>query len=148
MHQEARTRARSSDQRMRRRPRTSPACGSKLAKVATHGFIGDLLVRKGIVDAAQLARAAAAQSAKRITLGRAIADLGLAEESEVASIIASALHLEYLDGDPPPIGPAVLALLPETLCRTHRAVPLSVSGNQLRLAVADPLNYPVFQDVE
>ena len=54
-----------------------------------HGFVGDLLIRAGVVDAAGLARALEVQSAQPSTLGRALAGLGLADESVVATTIAA-----------------------------------------------------------
>ena len=66
--------------------------------MSSHGFVGDLLIRAGVVDAAGLARGLEAQSQQGTTLGRALAGLGLAKESAVAATLASALHLEFLDG--------------------------------------------------
>src|SRR5687767_162781 len=111
------------------------------------GFTGDLLIRKGVADANGVARAIAAQSAHPMTLGRALSKLGLADESLVAATIALALHLEHLDGDPPFIGADVLALIPEDVRRKRGVVPLSFDGKVLRVAVADPMDESVLQDV-
>jgi type IV pilus assembly protein PilB len=116
--------------------------------MSTHGFVGDLLIRAGVTDASGLAQALEVQSRNPVTLGRALASLGLAEESLVASTIASALSLEYLGGDPPVVLDEVAALLPAEFCRKHRALPLTLKGNVLRLALTDPLNYSILQDVE
>jgi type II secretory ATPase GspE/PulE/Tfp pilus assembly ATPase PilB-like protein/ActR/RegA family two-component response regulator len=114
--------------------------------MTTYGFVGDLLIRVGVVDASGLARALEVRSQHGNNLGRALAHLGLADESLVASIIASALSLEYL-GEPPAVGQDVAALVPAEYCRKHRAVPIGVQGNLLRLALTDPLNDSVLQDV-
>src|SRR6266850_2427256 len=96
--------------------------------MSTHGLVGDLLINAGVVNAAGLARALAAQSADRSTLGRALAGLGLAEESVVAATIASGLHLEYLEGEPPDVEDTVTTLLTEEFCRTHRSARDGASG--------------------
>src|SRR5688572_28500689 len=106
---------------------------------STNGFVGDLLIRTGLVDASGMSRALEVQSEQTVSLGRALADLGLADESVVASTIASALSLEYL-GAAPAVGEDVAALVTAEFCRKHRAVPLSVQGRLLRLAITDPLN--------
>jgi type II secretory ATPase GspE/PulE/Tfp pilus assembly ATPase PilB-like protein/CheY-like chemotaxis protein len=116
--------------------------------MSSHGFVGDLLIRAGVVDAAGLALGIEAQSRQATTLGRALASLGLAEESAVAAAIASALHLEYLDGEPPEIGEAVAALLPIAFCQKRGAAPLGFDGNVLRVAVTNPMDYSVLQDAE
>ena len=58
------------------------------------------------------------------------------------------MHLEYLDGDPPDVGAAVAALLPAAFCQKRGVAPLGVTGNVLRIAVTDPMDYSVLQDAE
>ena len=116
--------------------------------MSSSGFVGDLLIRAGIVDAKGLARGLEAQSRRPVTLGRAFADLGLAEESAVASAVAAALHLEYLDGALPDVNHAVAALLPIAFCHKRGAAPLGFDGTTLRVAVTDPIDYSVLQDVQ
>src|ERR1700716_3562269 len=70
----------------------------RLSPMTSYGFVGDLLLRNGVVDAAGLTRAMATQAEDKATLGRALNNLSLADESVVAFTIAAALHLEYLDG--------------------------------------------------
>jgi hypothetical protein len=84
--------------------------------MSTHGLVGDLLIRAGVVDAPGLARGLENQSEHATTLGRALADLALADESVVASTIASGLHLEYLAGEPPAVRDDVVALLSAEFC--------------------------------
>src|SRR5205807_9740453 len=81
------------------------------------------------------------------TLGRALESLGLAEESAVAAAIASALHLEYLDREPPDVPDDVVALLPPEFCRQRKVAPLGLDGTRLRIAVADPLDDGVLQAI-
>ncbi len=116
--------------------------------MSAHGFVGDLLIRAGVVDAAGLARGLEAQSTHASTLGRALAGLGLADESLVSTTIASALHLEYLGGEPPDVAEAVAAMLPVAFCRKRGAAPLAFDGKRLRLAVTNPMDDSVLRDVE
>src|SRR5689334_10400981 len=116
--------------------------------MSSHGFVGDVLIRAGVVDAAGLARGLEAQTKQSTTLGRALADLGLADENAVASAMASALHLEHLDGEPPQVEDSVAALLPVAFCQKRGIVPLSLNGNTLRIAVTNPADYSVLQDVD
>jgi type IV pilus assembly protein PilB len=114
--------------------------------MTTHGFIGQLLIRAGVIDAAGLARALDARP-NPDTLGHTLAALGLADESVVSATIASALHLEYLEGELPEIDNDIVALVPADFCRKRRVVPLGYQGNFLRLAVTDPMDESVVQDV-
>ncbi len=110
------------------------------------GFVGELLIREGVCDAAAVARALEVQSKERVTIGRALASLGHAEESVVAAAIAKALHLEYLEGALPDVGPDVAALMPAEWKK--RGAPLSVDGKRLRVATANPLDDSVLRDIE
>ena len=119
--------------------------------MSSSGFVGDLLIRKGLVDAAGLARAVAAQAAQPCTLGRALARLGLADESVVAIETASALHLAYLeydDNQPPQVDDRTAATLPAEFCRKRGVLPLATEGNVLKVAVIDPLDDSALQDVK
>jgi type IV pilus assembly protein PilB len=114
----------------------------------TFGFVGNVLLRAGIVDADGLARALETQEQPGTTLGRTLANLGLADEAVVASTVAAALRLEHLDGAIPEIDSATAALVPADVCRRLRIVPLALSGDVLRLAVINPLDYSIVQDVQ
>src|SRR5437764_1954162 len=116
-----------------------------------HGFIGDLLIRKGLVDAAGMARAIEARAAQPSTVGRALARLGLAEEAAVAVTIASALHLAFLDftdDTAPEVTVNSSAVLPAEFCRKRGVLPLALQGNLLQLAMIDPLDDSALQDVQ
>jgi hypothetical protein len=88
-----------------------------------HGFVGDLLIRQGIVDQSALTRALEAQAKQANTLGRALADLGVTDEKVVASALASALRVEFLDGEVPEVSQEARGILPADFCRKRRAFP-------------------------
>ena len=115
--------------------------------MSARNFVGDLLVRKGVIDAAALARAVEAQSRRPATLGKTLADLGLSDESTVARLLAEAMHLEFLESNPAVVA-SVAGLLTPEFCRKRGAIPLSLSGSSLRLAVSDPLDLTLVTDVQ
>ena len=101
-------------------------------------IIGELLVRVGLIDASALAQAREVQKKDGTSLAKALEKLRLADGGAVSAAIAESLHLELLCGDVPEILPEVVALLPGDFCHKRVVVPLSVQGNSLRLALADP----------
>ena len=111
------------------------------------GMVGELLIRSGVIDSAGLNLAQESQSKTGDSLGKALADLGLASEDTVSAAIAKGLQLELLSAEIPEIQIEIAALLPAKFCHKHLIVPLSVKGNSLRLAMADPLDYSSIQDV-
>ena len=111
-------------------------------------IIGELLVRAGLIDSSALAQAREVQKKDGTSLARALETLRLADGEAVSAAIAESLHLELLRGDMPEVLPEVVALLAGDFCRKRLIVPLSVEGNSLRLALADPMDYSTIQDME
>ena len=74
-------------------------------------LIADLLMQAGVIDAAGLSRAREVQQKHAISLVKALATLGLADEKAVATAIGEKLHLELLNGDKPEILPDVAGSL-------------------------------------
>src|SRR5579863_10465538 len=110
--------------------------------------IGDLLVQAGLVDTAGLCQAREAQVRNQVSLGKALANLGLADEDLSAAAIAKKLRMELLGNVVPPIASEVAILLPPDFCRKRLVLPLSVQGGMLRLAMTDPFDLSTIQDVE
>jgi type IV pilus assembly protein PilB len=115
--------------------------------VIKHGMVGELLIRSGVIDSSGLDAAQEIQSRTGVSLGKALADLGLASEHAVSAAIAEGLQLECLSAELPEIETEIGGLLPVKFCLKHLVVPLSLKGNSLRLAMADPLDYSAIQDV-
>jgi type IV pilus assembly protein PilB len=111
-----------------------------------HATLGDVLVKAGVVDAVSLARAVEAGADRPATLGRILAGLGLADEAVVARTIAAALHLDYHDVKPSAT-PELMAVLSLEFCRKRRTFPIALEGRHLRVAVSDPLDLSLLQDL-
>ena len=100
--------------------------------MSIHGLIGDILIRAGVVDDTDLTRATRSRPTRArgratTTLGRTLAELGVADESQVARTIASGLRLEFLE-ERCDIDDAVAALLPAEFCRKRRILPLRLKA--------------------
>ena len=78
---------------------------------------------------------------------QAMVDGGFVEETGFYHTIADALGAEYVDLGEKEIPPAILKLIPSGLARLHRALPIGLSGNTLRVALADPLDPRAAEDL-
>jgi hypothetical protein len=58
--------------------------------VSRRSAVGELLVQAGFIDASGLSRAMELQSKSNVSLGRALAELGLADENAACAAIARA----------------------------------------------------------
>jgi type IV pilus assembly protein PilB len=74
-------------------------------------------------------------------------DSGFVDEHSFYQTIADALATDYIDLSQHEIPPAVLKLVPSGLARLHRALPIAVSGNTIRMALADPLDPRAAEDL-
>src|SRR5205085_6194276 len=78
---------------------------------------------------------------------QAMVDGGFVDENGFYQTIAASLGAEYVDLSATQIPPAILKLIPSGLARLHRALPIGLSGNSLRVALADPLDPRAAEDL-
>ena len=81
------------------------------------------------------------------TIVQAMMDGGFVDETGFYHIIAEALGTEYVDLSDKEIPPPILKLIPSGLARLHRALPIDLSGNTLRVALGDPLDSHAAEDL-
>ncbi len=113
--------------------------------------IGELLVQRGSIDAAQLQSALAHQRRWGGRLGRAIVQLGFMQERAVLETLSQQLDVPFVEIGERPIPREVLALVPERLIRSRKVLPLEVTGRARRgplvVALADPADLRVIDEI-
>ncbi|PIU40870.1 MAG: type II secretion system protein GspE [Candidatus Omnitrophica bacterium CG07_land_8_20_14_0_80_42_15] len=98
----------------------------------------ELLIKKGLITRDQIERAREEVKKTGLPLEKALEKLGYITEEEIASTIADTLDIPYIDLTDYIIDQEVIKLVPETLAKKHKAVPLFKIGNALTLAMVDP----------
>ena len=73
-------------------------------------------------------------------LSQVIIDFGLVSEEQLLRAVAEHLNLEYLNLEDIDIDKAVLRIMPSSVARMYRAVPVAIAGNTVTVAVMDPYN--------
>jgi type IV pilus assembly protein PilB len=81
------------------------------------------------------------------TLSQVLIDSGFVDQDGFYQTIANAIGVDYVDLDGQQIPAAVVKLIPSGLARLHRALPIGVSGNTIRVALADPLDLRAAEDL-
>ncbi|MEY2485815.1 MAG: type pilus assembly protein PilB [Verrucomicrobiota bacterium] len=81
------------------------------------------------------------------SIAQALVDSGFVDEPGFYQTIATALGTELVDLKDKKIGPEVLKLIPSGLARLHRALPIGMNRNTLRIALADPLDLRAAEDL-
>ena len=117
---------------------SSPTGPGHPAAQPYQGRLEDLLVESGRVSAAHIDQALATQRESGGRLGQVLVAMGFLDEkvltdalSEFYGVPTVNLHIENVDQ-------LVLTLLPETVARSHQAIPIRFDGEELCIAVADP----------
>jgi type IV pilus assembly protein PilB len=113
--------------------------------------IGEMLLKRGDIDGAQLQSALAHQRRWGGRLGHAIVHLGFMKESAMMRTLSEQLGVPYLEIGDRPIPRQVLALVPEKLIRTRKVLPLELLGagkrGPLVVALADPADLHVIDEI-
>jgi type IV pilus assembly protein PilB len=73
-------------------------------------------------------------------LSQVIIDFGLVSEEQLLRAVAEHLNLEYIELDNIDIDKAILRIMPSSVARMYSAVPVSITGNIVTVAVMDPYN--------
>jgi type IV pilus assembly protein PilB len=112
--------------------------------------LGEVLVDAEVLTENELERALAAQAAEtpRRKLGEIITGLELASETEIARALSSQLKLPFVALERLLAVPdATIRLLPRQVAVRHQAVPLSMDGGILAVAMGDPTNVVAIDDL-
>ena len=100
--------------------------------------LGDFLIARGMVTSAQVDEALQLQKGTGIRLGEMLVNMGFVGERGLIEALADRLHMPVSDLRSENPDPAALALIPEAVARESLAVPVSLTGDVLRVAVAEP----------
>ena len=116
--------------------------------VEIFNFKDEWLVRALEGKGADAAFIAKMRSEKRPYISQALADGGFFTPEQVGKVVEQAFKVKYLPLAPENADRFGLKLVQEKICRKHNIVPVSVSDDEIRLAMADPLNFDAQADVE
>src|SRR4051812_1632467 len=114
----------------------------------TRGDFTDILLKKNILGPDQLEEAKALASQTGIKLQEALPKLNYASADEVMSAIAEFHNLEYVNLVDMTIPQSVVEMVPESVARENRIIPLSQEGNVLKIITSEPDNYDVLQKLQ
>jgi len=110
--------------------------------------LGDLLVREGLLTREQLAKALAEQAVSGQRLGLTVVKLGMVPETSVVTMLARQYRMPAVDLSRFEVDTRLLKLIPAELANKHTVLPLKRDGRQLTVAIADPTNLGVIDDLK
>src|SRR4051812_6488312 len=110
--------------------------------------IGDLLVREGLITREQLARALEEQRASGTRVGYNLIKLGFIEENELTKMLARQYKMPAIDLARFEVDPKIAKMIPTELAVKNLVIPLKRDGRTLTIAMADPTNLGVLEDLK
>ena len=108
--------------------------------------LGDLLIEDGILTLDKLDEAIKVQRQTGKRIGEVLRDLEMVVESQLLDALAKQLDVAKFDFSTEVIDRDVAALVDPDLIMRHKAIPVRVEGNELWVAMEDPLNLMAIDD--
>jgi len=109
--------------------------------------IGELLLQEGLISQEQLSRALEDQNQSGERVGAALIKLGYIGEDVLAEFIARQFHVPQVNLSKLTIPREVITIIPLDISQKYQAVPFGLMGNTLNVAMADPGNLFVVDDI-
>jgi type IV pilus assembly protein PilB len=117
---------------------------------ATRKPLGQLLIDRGIIAPEQLQRALDEQrhSNAQKLLGEIIVERGMATEEQICEALANTYGVPFARVTPRITDPKAIGLLPKEFLEQHTVLPLFCVENTLTVAVAEPANVFLAEEIE
>jgi len=102
--------------------------------------LGDILVAAELITQDQLEWALKEQKQKQLRLGEILIQSGWVTDEDISEARALQLDIPHIQLGDYPIDPNIARTIPESIARTYRLVPVSLMGDRLAVAMANPLD--------
>jgi type IV pilus assembly protein PilB len=110
--------------------------------------IGELLVAERMITRDQLDQALREQKNSGARLGYNLVKLGFIQETELTKMLARQYKMPAVDLSKFELDPRIAKLVPGDLAIRHQVLPLKRDGRTLTVALADPTNLGVLEDLK
>jgi type IV pilus assembly protein PilB len=116
--------------------------------VAAPEKIVDVLIRDGLLTREQLERVKQEAKQNATSVNYALVKLGIIPEVELTKIIAKTSRMPAVDLSRFEVDARIIKLIPAELATKHLVLPLKRDGRTLTVAIADPTNQGILEDLK
>lgn len=109
--------------------------------------LGEVLVRGGAITSEQLKHALEQQKTLKLPLGQVLVKLNYLTDEAMRQALALQLNIPYLDLDRLTVDRDLAKLINASYARRHVLVPVSVVGHTLTIAMDDPTQQSVIEEL-
>lgn len=110
--------------------------------------LGQVLLDAGLVTSRQLEEALSAQRRSGTFLGETLISLGAVKAKDLGPLLAESLGLSYVNPRECEITQEIVDLVQESFIRERRVLPLREEDGRLVVAMVDPLDLSVLDDLK
>lgn len=110
--------------------------------------VGELLLYAGKVSTEQLNEALVAQNGSTKKLGETLVELGYVTQEDIVEVLEFQLGFPRIDLNKYEINQTVVNLLPESIVRKYKLIPIDKKDDRLVVAMVDPLNFFAVDDIK
>jgi type IV pilus assembly protein PilB len=118
------------------------------APAPTSMRIGDLLISAGLISKEQLEKALQEQKQNGTRVGYNLVKLGFVPEIELTKTLAKQYKMPAVDLSKFAVDPKIAKLVPAEMALKNLVLPLKRDGRTLTVAMADPTNMGVVEDIK
>ncbi|WP_410771109.1 GspE/PulE family protein [Fontibacillus sp. BL9] len=109
--------------------------------------LGELLLESGIITDSQLQTALEEQRSTKKKLGDVLLSQGVLTEHQLIEVLEFQLGIPHVTLSRFQIDPKLSQIIPETMAKRYQVMPIRVDGRKLMVAMADPLDLFVIDDL-
>ena len=110
--------------------------------------LGELLIERAIITQEQLEKALDTQRQKGGLIGEILVEMGFAKEDDIAQALTSQYGFPFLPLANYEINADVIKFIPKRVVQQYILMPIDKIGNNLTIAMSNPLNVQAIEDVE
>lgn len=119
-----------------------------MSEPATKGTLGSILSASQIITESDINQAVEEQKRSGCRFGEALIKLGLVTQEDIDWALSNQLDIPYIRLKKDLIDPDAIRLVPSFMARKHNLIPLIRAGNELNIAIADPLNRQAVDEIQ
>jgi type II secretory ATPase GspE/PulE/Tfp pilus assembly ATPase PilB-like protein len=119
-----------------------------MTELTKKGSLGQILTASRIISEVDILAALEEQARSGCRFGEALVRLGVATQEDVDWALSSQLDIPYIRLKRELVDPGAIALVPAAMARRFSCIPLFRAGDELNIAIADPLNRAAIQALE
>lgn len=108
----------------------------------------NVLIKKNLLKESDLEKALSVQKEKGGSLSEILVNAGYISKNDLMLVLSEKLGIPPMNLSRYKVDPSVIKLIPKKIAKNYKIMPISKMGNTLTVALADPLNIFVMDDIK